>query len=153
MGDVTRWHASRIPALRNSGDTVNAHHKRCGALARHLFPGRPDAFYLAVENRDTPEFWLGDPPAGIKERFPDTGAAYRTAESVIIRLHGIPQPANERERLAIKLVDHLDAYLWMLEWAPEQAESDGWDVTFALIMQSADDFAVRPAVTALLKKP
>lgn len=150
MIDVNRWHASPCPALRNSGDTVSQHHKRCGALARDLFPGRPEAFYAAVENHDTPELWLGDPPAGIKDRFPDIGNAYRTAESVVIRLHSIPQPGNEWERAAIKLLDRLDAYLWMMHHAPEQEGFNGWDETVRLIMQSADDFDIRRAVRHLL---
>ncbi len=142
MIDVNRWHASPVEALRNSGDTVSAHHARCGALARHLFPARPQAFYDAVENHDTPEYFLGDPPAGIKDRFPDLGSAYRTAENVIIRERNIPQPANEWERHAIKMLDRLDAYLWMLKKAPGQDGIDGWDRTVRDIMDAAEDFGV-----------
>lgn len=142
MRDVNRWHASPIPALRNSGDTVSQHHARCGAMARQLFPDRPTAFYDAVENHDKPEYWLGDPPSGIKIAFPDLGSAYKVAESVVIRNHNIPQPANEWERHAIKLVDRLDAYLWMLKHAPEQDCIDGWQDEIDGIMLMAYDFGV-----------
>lgn len=142
MIDVNRWHASPVEALRNSGDTVSEHHKRCGALARQLFPGRPQSFYDAVENHDAPEYFLGDPPTGIKDRFPDLGSAYKTAEAVIIREHNIPQPGNEWERHAIKMIDRLDAYLWMLKHAPEQDGINGWEKTFAAITFAAHDFGV-----------
>jgi hypothetical protein len=38
--DVNRWHASRCHALRNSGDTTDAHAARC---CRLLLALKPDA--------------------------------------------------------------------------------------------------------------
>jgi hypothetical protein len=123
---VSRWHASPVEALRLSGDTIDAHQKRCVVLIRALIDNPPDTLIQAALHHDDPEKWLGDMPFTAKRDFPELAAAYARAESEVIAREGIPQPANEWESRVVKFVDRLDAYWWMSQRAEPEMYSDEW---------------------------
>jgi hypothetical protein len=142
MHHVQRWHASPVEALRLSGDTIDAHQKRCAVLIRALIDNPPDTLIQAALHHDDPEKWLGDMPFTAKRDFPELAAAYARAESEVIAREGIPQPANEWECRVIKFVDRLDAYLWAGRHAPTVLADDDWEECINWIDGMADDLEI-----------
>jgi hypothetical protein len=136
---VSRWHASPVEALRLSGDTIDAHQKRCVVLIRALIDSPPDTLIQAALHHDDPEKWLGDMPFTAKRDFPELAAAYARAESGVIAREGIPQPANEWEARVIKFVDRLDAYYWAWHSAPHVMADDDWEEFWRWLQSTAYD--------------
>jgi hypothetical protein len=142
MHHVSRWHANPVEALRLSGDTIDAHQKRCVVLIRALIDNPPDTLIQAALHHDDPEKWLGDMPFTAKRDFPELAAAYARAEEWVIAREGIPQPANEWECRVIKFVDRLDAYLWAGMHAPTVLADDDWEECINWIDGMADDLEI-----------
>ena len=115
--NVNRWHSHHD--LRNSGDTIRGHCRRCVVLIRAMNPKPTATLIAAVLHHDDIEAVLGDMPFPAKYRFPALAAAYAEAERELIEAHNIPQPANEIEREWLKLVDRYDAYLWAEAFGPD----------------------------------
>lgn len=149
-GDVRRWHASPCKALRNSGDTVSAHHSRCADMILQLWPDASTELILATVHHDTPELILGDPPYPAKRSYPALADGYAIAEAQVIYDYRIPQPESDLDARRIKLVDRLDAYLWMLRHAPDQEEIDGWPDALRDLYRMADELGVFQMVANML---
>ena len=139
---VSRWHASPVEALRLSGDTIEAHQSRCADLIRDLWPDAPETLIQAALHHDEPEKWLGDMPFTTKRDFPQLAREYRKAELLVIKQHNIPQPATAWDEYQVKLVDLLDAYMWMLKHAPACEFEPDWVAAWSDIMQRAETLGV-----------
>jgi 5'-deoxynucleotidase YfbR-like HD superfamily hydrolase len=123
--DVTRWHASRCHALRNSGDTTDAHAARCCRLLLALKPDASANLLAACLHHDVPERVTGDVPWGAKQdaTLRDTLVRLDIGETMRI---GLAEPRTQEEHDWIKLVDRLDAYLWCQMIAPAELATQDW---------------------------
>jgi hypothetical protein len=151
--DVNRWHASRCHALRNSGDTTDAHAARCCRLLLALKPDASANLIAAMLHHDVAERVTGDNPWGAK-------LASEDLRSVLVFLE-----CRENARLGIsrwfealtpvgfdwiKLVDRMDAYLWCQMVAPGEFARHDWRLSWADILERADRLGVRPPVSGLI---
>ena len=107
---VNRWHANPWPALRNSGDTTDAHQGRCVRLLVCLHPSPSAELIAAAACHDVQECVTGDVPGPAKTgRF---GSALASLEAEISAAFGLPVAIGDDAEW-IELVDMLDAILWM----------------------------------------
>lgn len=136
-GDVNRWHSHPSRLLRQSGDTIHAHSARCAMLLAWL---NPKADLRGVIFHDAAETITGDIPYGAKRRWqmPDMQDAERD-----LGIATICAPW-------IKLVDNLDAYLWMLDVDPREKEKPDWRDMRTDIIQSAANLSVADDVVGLI---
>ena len=123
-GNVHRWHNNSNHALRNSNDTTWAHSARVAALLYHLMPGVGRHLILCALFHDAPEVETGDTPGPAKNG-PLRDALDRLEHDYMTR-NDLPMPQDERERMSLKMVDKLDAYLWARSVYASIVEADEW---------------------------
>jgi hypothetical protein len=147
--DVNRWHASRCHALRNSGDTTDAHAARCCRLLLALKPDASANLIAATLHHDVAERVTGDVPWGAKQdgTLRDTLARLEVAEIMRLRLS---EAITAEQADWIKLVDRLDAYLWCQMAAPAELAQRDWRLSWADILERADRLNVRVPVLGLI---
>jgi 5'-deoxynucleotidase YfbR-like HD superfamily hydrolase len=143
--DVNRWHASRCHALRNSGDTTDAHAARCCRLLLALKPDASANLIAATLHHDVAERVTGDTPMGAKRdaTLRDTLVRLEIAETMRLRLS---EAVTAEEADWIKLVDRLDAYLWCAMVAPAELRRDDWADAYCDILDRAKLLDVYDAV-------
>lgn len=151
--NVHRWHASRSHALRNSGDTTDAHAARCVTLLVELNPAASCELIVATAYHDKAERATGDTPWGAKfasEDLRETLIFLETRENVRLGIIRWFEALLPNEWAWLKLVDRLDAYLWcqMIDRA-ELAKQD-WRDAWADILSRADALGVREPVYDLI---
>jgi hypothetical protein len=151
QGDVSRWHAKPSDKLRLSGDTITAHQIRCAEYLIQLYPAAPARLVHIVRVHDEAERIVGDMPYPAKLRFPALRAAYEAAEAEVMAEMGHPVPETPKERAWLKLVDRLDAQVWMLRHAPELARDDEWRDSGWVIHAMAEKLGVADAVQAIME--
>lgn len=149
--DVNRWHSHPSRKLRNSGDTVHAHAARCCILLLDLHPTASAQLIASCLMHDAAEGWTGDVPYNAKHRWPMLTSALAWAETDVEMQVGVTTPATQKDRDWIKLVDRLDAYLWMLDVAPEEAASFEWQECQRDLLARADALGVRQKVWAMIE--
>lgn len=111
---VNRWHTNPDSALRNSGDTIDAHQDRVADLVSEICAQMGlDGWHViqAAKVHDEAERELGDMPATAKRRFPYLEEAYRRAEAEVLGEHPLDH-LTDVEQSILDLADQLDAYLW-----------------------------------------
>lgn len=150
-GDVARWHSHPDSRLRLSGDTINGHQQRCVELLLRIYPNASQHLIEAVRYHDEAERWLGDMPYMAKHNFPELADAIRVAEYDVMKKHNIPQPDSTFEKSMLKIVDRLDAYIWMLMHAPDLAERTEWVEALRANLDAADMFLVGDKVMAIIE--
>jgi len=118
-GLVRRWHSN--PDMASTGQT-NAHHQwGCAVLAMHLFADDLDLLRAAILH-DVAEVNLGDVSGLAKRHDADLKFAIDAAEAKNGKRLGVDYIASDR----LKLIDMLDAYLWVKHHKPEILTGDGW---------------------------
>ena len=148
--DVIRWHASRSHALRNSGDTTDAHAARCCRLLLALKPDASANLIAATLHHDVAERVTGDTPWGAKiddATLRDVLGRLETAENDRL---GLSTPRHDEDVQWIKLVDRLDAYLWCAMVAPAQLRLTDWDGAYCDILDRATMLGVLDDVGPVL---
>jgi len=148
--NVSRWHASPVPKMRNCGDNILDHHHRCIAIVWRLFDKPPQTLLNATRWHDQPEVILGDMPFTAKRDFPELTAAWDLAERDVIKRYDVPQPANQWECDVQKMVDRLDAYMMVQVYAPHILNEPDWEETLADLKLRADKLGVLRNVCAIL---
>lgn len=114
-GNVARWHSSPIWQLRESGDTTQAHAKRCASLYLAMWPDCSAQELAAVIAHDDGESSVGDIPYNAKKQFPELRSSSDLAEAKRLCDFGLHLFPN-KQRLAA--VDGLDALMWVKDRAP-----------------------------------
>jgi 5'-deoxynucleotidase YfbR-like HD superfamily hydrolase len=147
--DVNRWHASRSYALRNSGDTTDAHAARCCRLLLALKPDASANLIAATLHHDVAERVTGDTPWAAKKdaTLRDTLVRLEIAETMRLRL---AEAVTAEEADWIKLVDRLDAYLWAQMVDRAELATQDWRNAWADLLTRADALGVRAPVHALI---
>lgn len=123
---VNRWHASRNIRLRNSGDCTDRHALRCCRLLRALHPKPTAELICAVMDHDVPEMVTGDVPWGAKQRNPTLRDALHWTEAEIEADLGLTTPRHDDDVAWLKLVDRLDAWLWVQAHDPAELDTQDW---------------------------
>lgn len=121
-GFVRRWHSN--PDLSDLHDENAAHHGRVAMLAVKLFPECSRAFLLACVTHDAAEWFVGDIAYTKRERA--YAAALDTAEAQALEAMGLTVELTPDQRRRLKLVDRLDAYLFVKHRRPHVLAGDGW---------------------------
>jgi len=148
-----RWHANANPALRDAGDTIDAHQRRvttlCLSLADHM--GHPlfgSDLPFAAANHDEAERILGDMPSPAKARFVALAEAYAQAERVILEEMGLTWTLTAKEQQMLHLCDKLDAHRFAMSRGVTGQE---WDEARTCINVMSDKFNAREWVTAQME--
>ncbi len=135
-GLVQRWHAN--PDLAWTGQTLAAHQWGCAVLLKQLFPLASGDALFATLTHDIGEMIVGDLPAPFKNANPVMAAQHAAFEKIQadkIRGSNISLTSAETDRL--KLVDMLEAYLWVAQKNPAILDKDGWPEMRAAILELA----------------
>ena len=128
--DVNRWHASRCHALRNSGDTTDAHAARCCRLLLAIKPDASANLIAATLHHDMAERLTGDNPWGAKMASKELRTVLvflEERENARLGIGRMFKVLTDEEWAWIKLVDRLDAYLWCAMVAPRELDRDDWE--------------------------
>jgi 5'-deoxynucleotidase YfbR-like HD superfamily hydrolase len=150
--DVNRFHASADPALRNCGDTVNAHQQRvmadCHNLAARMgYDLTRSDLLRAARHHDEAEKIIGDMPGPAKDAFPALAAAYAKAELQILTSMGLTWNLTRIEAQMLDLCDKHDAYRIASRYTDISAPE--WQEALAKLHRKAA--AIGPAATAWLQ--
>ena len=148
--DVRRWHASIVPELRDCGDTIQTHQKRCVGLVGRLIKSPKPSLIRATRRHDQPEVILGDPPFPAKRDFPALAFAWDFAEANVIKQYNVPQPADQWEADVVKLVDRMDAYMTVQNFADHVLGEPDWVTALDDIERRAVALGMKDAVFNLL---
>ena len=150
---VNRWHANANPALRDAGDTIDAHQRRvttlCLSLAAHMgHPLSGSDLLIAAASHDEAERVLGDMPSPAKARFVLLATAYASAERVILDEMGLTWTLTAKEQQMLHLCDRLDALMFAMSRGVTGQE---WDEAGGLLRVMSDKFKARDWVTAQIE--
>ena len=148
--DVSRWHASVVPELRDCGDTIQSHQQRCLWYVERLVGSPSQSLLDATRWHDQPEVILGDMPYTTKRDHPALSAAWDVAEQRVIAQYDVPQPQGQQQRDMIKLVDRIDAYNTMRLYAPRLTDNDDWTFARWWIMDRAEAMGVYSKVAHII---
>lgn len=144
-GRVARWHAN--PDLSGSGDSVDGHSGRMAALAVALFPDLSVDLMTAIATHDLGEHGVGDVSADAKRADLELKVALDRREAAVLRDMGLPPiDLGERDARRLKLLDRLDAYLWMLHRAPWLDVRKDWQGDLKWLLAEAEALGVGAAV-------
>lgn len=140
-GDVARWHSHPSRLLRQSGDTIHSHSARCAILLAWLNPTATADQFRSCILHDAAETITGDIPYSAKRRW-----AFPDVDDEVNADLGIDPICDPW----IKLVDGLDAYLWMLENDPREQNKPDWTAHLIEIYDAAERLGVRSKVYEVL---
>ena len=149
--DVNRWHRDHDHWLRNSGDTDDAHAMRCVRLLYVLNPTASRELILAVAFHDVGERKTGDVPWDAKQdaTLRDRLAQLEAAETDRL---GMTIAITKDEYGWLKLVDRLDAYLWVSHVAKHLLRTPKWELEALSMVDLARECGVEDAVVALINE-
>ena len=152
---VMRWHANKWPALRNSGDDIDAHSSRMAKLALWLWPDASRELLAAIALHDDAEGGqggTGDVPGPGKVG--DLGAALATRTRQVERARGTCMHLHhlhDTDECRLRFVDVLDAYRWAALCEPRSLADDGFPEALTWLLREAERLGVRDKVEAVLK--
>lgn len=149
-GFVRRWHMN--PALSWLDDYTCAHQGRCGLLVIALFPDHSINLLRAAITHDAAEVHVGDLGAPFKASGRNLVAHHAAFEEVCLRDMGLGFSLTPEEQDRLKLVDRLDAYLFVLLRGGAHAFCDGWPCTEVEIIDRAHALGVGGAVIPMIRE-
>jgi hypothetical protein len=148
LGDVARWNSTPRGQLRESGDTIHKHQKRCADLYAALWPDFTAAELFAVLNHDAGESGIGDVSHTAKCAYPELRAALDLVEAAQVAALGLVLDGNAAR---IKIVDGMDALLWCASRAPHLLAYHGFPEQFDATMHLAELHRVGERARAILR--
>lgn len=128
---VNRWHANKWPALRNSGDTTDAHSNRMAKMALHLWGEDASRELLAAiafhDDSEGGPGGSGDVPGPIG----GTSLGHAVKEHQILQEEGrgtvyLLRELSNTDAVRLRFLDRLDAYRWVALVEPRALADDGW---------------------------
>lgn len=141
---VNRWHTH--PALRSSGDTIDAHQWRvalmCVKIADISGADLSTDLLIAARTHDEAERVLGDMPYPARQQFPALALAYASAEAEVLGQMGYAIVLSDGDASILRLADRMDAY----EWSRDHGAPIGGAGEIARMA-----WAISPAVGAWVK--
>lgn len=118
-GLVRRWHSN--PDMASTGQTNAQHQWGCAVLAAHLFPEDNQVLRAAILH-DVAEVNIGDVSGLAKYQNAELKAAIDDAEERNASDLGVSYVSSNK----LKLIDMLDAYLWVKHHNPKILQGYGW---------------------------
>lgn len=124
---VNRWHAGdSAPWLSHLYDPIGWHGARMAVMARIFWPeDATPALIWACVAHDLGELRGGDAPYCAKGDPTLCGAHERVEERALVEM-GAAYHLSAQDRLRLKFLDRLDAYLWVQTRAPELLGRPDW---------------------------
>lgn len=146
---VRRWHSN--PSLCDTNDTDAAHQGRVALLVLSLFPEASRTLLCHAITHDQGEVAVGDISYDAKRANPALAMACSGLEVEEISLQGLCFPSlTEKEHRALKLCDHLDAWLWMMRHARYLNTRADWQAQQKHMLEEAEWLGSGPEVRALV---
>ena len=119
-GMTLRWHSNPWPALRNSGDTVDAHQNRMLRKRRDLWPGDDPRLDDAILAHDLAETFTRDWSSPMKDAIPGLQDALYAVDAVYLAHIGFTA-LDPDTQAKLKFLDQLDAFRWAVLHEPRCA--------------------------------
>lgn len=123
-GFARRWHMN--PAMSQFEDFNCAHQGRCAVLVMTLFPDHSIGLLRAAITHDAPEVRVGDLSRDLKDCGGEVVEQHAALEFRVLAAMGFAQDLSVLDRARLKLVDRLDAYLFVQLRHPVEAKRNGW---------------------------
>lgn len=144
-----RWHTN--PDLCDTLDYDCGHQGRVALLVLSLFPEASRTLLCHAVTHDQGEAAVGDVSYDAKKAHPELHGIVDVIEGRERRAQGFGFPnLTDREYRALKLCDHLDAWLWMMRHARHLFNRDDWKEQRKHMHAEALWLGVGPEVTALI---
>jgi len=121
------------------------------ALACVLWPEPSAALFRAIACHDLGEIATGDVPAPTK-RDPVIAEALDRLEAKALRDMGLVFHVDPDDARRLKLLDRLDAYLFVTQYAPHALDGDGWTAAKAWLF-AEQEAIVSPERIVRLARP
>lgn len=139
---VNRWHANKWPALRNSGDTTDAHCNRMAKMALYLWGKDASRELLAAivyhDDSEGGPGGSGDVPGPIGGT--SLGHAVKVHQSLQEEGRGTGdylRGLSEADAARLRFLDRLDAWRWASLIEPRALADDGWPECRAWLVEEA----------------
>ncbi|PIE15159.1 MAG: hypothetical protein CSA68_07355 [Rhodobacterales bacterium] len=146
-GFTRRWHMNA--ALSGVDDFNCAHQGWCAMLVIALFPNHSIELLRAAVTHDAAEFVVGD----LSQTFKAVGGGlvddHAALEGDVLRQMGLACDLSEFEQRCLKLIDRLDAVLFVQLRAPQEARRNGWPEVQDWCLAEADQLGCGVAVAGL----
>lgn len=123
-GFTRRWHMNA--AMSGFNDLNCAHQGRCAMLVIALFPDHSLALLRAAVTHDAAEFVVGDLSQPFKAVGGGLVADHASLEGDVLARMGLACDLSEFEQRCLKLIDRIDAALFVQLHAPQEARRGGW---------------------------
>lgn len=134
-GFTRRWHMN--PAMSWVDDYVCAHQGRCGMLVIALFPDHSIDLLRAAITHDAAESHVGDLSQPFKAAGGVAVELHAHAEGVFLKSMGLEWDLSEMDQARLKMVDQMDAYLFMVLRSGVSAFSSEWlDIRHAILARA-----------------
>ena len=146
-GLARRWHMNAV--MSDVDDFNCAHQGRCAMLVIVLFPNHSLALLRAAVTHDSAEFVVGDLQQPFKAEGGDLVADHADLEGDVLARMGLAFYLNEFEQRCLKLVDRLDAFLFVQLRAPHEARRNGWPRVRDWCLDEAAELGCGEAVAGL----
>ena len=147
-GFTRRWHSNHD--LSDTVDYDAGHQGRVAVLILNLFPGASRNLLIRALTHDQGEVAVGDVSYEAKRKNPVLAQMVRQQEAQEIAAQGLPQPElSTGEKVALKLCDSLDAWLWMMRHRAILMTRREWLAQLDLIQHQAKLLGVAEQVSAL----
>jgi|TARA_R110002049_G_scaffold45609_9_gene133008 hypothetical protein len=123
-GFARRWHMN--PAMSHIEDFNCGHQGRCAMLVITLFPDHSVELLRAAVTHDAPEVRVGDLSKDMKKCGGEAVEAHAALERRVLTAMGFAEALSSFDRKRLKLVDRLDAFLFVQVRHPAEAGRNGW---------------------------
>lgn len=150
-GYTQRFHTH--PELSRYGQSNASHQHGCTLLLLMLWPQASRELILATLTHDLGEFWVGDLAHHFKKAEPSLAARHAKIETTQ-RLAALPAiqrlDLSEKEYEKLKLVDQLEAYMFVKTVRPDIVLRQRWVELGASICAQARKLGVEERVKELI---
>ncbi len=123
-GFARRWHMN--PAMSHIEDFNCSHQGRCALLVIALFPDHTVELLRAAVTHDAPEVRVGDLSKDLKKCGGEAVDAHAALERRVLGAMGFAEDLSHLDKRRLKLVDRLDAFLFVQVRHPAEAGRNGW---------------------------
>ncbi len=147
-GFTRRWHMNAV--MSGCDDFNAAHQGRCAMLIVALFPAHSHALLRAAVTHDAAEFVVGDLSGPFKAHGGDWVRDHGDAEAEVLWDMGLASRLTPFEQRCLKLVDRLDAVLFVQLRAPHEARRNGWPEVCTWCEEAARDLGCGDQVSEMI---
>jgi len=148
-GFARRWHMN--PAMSHIEDFNCGHQGRCAMLVIALFPDHTIELLRAAVTHDAPEVRVGDLSKDMKKCGGEAVEAHAALERHVLGAMGFAEDLSRFDKKRLKLVDRLDAFLFVQVRHPAETERNGWSEDRAWLQSESKLLGCADVVSATLQ--